>query len=163
MESAVTTKLKGIAYTNFTDEELSGVPKKWKHLYKYAKHKHISMEFEIRIAMCTTSNVIASAQAVATGAAAATTIILMLMLMANIRRIWDVTDFVVPPTENNAFFVTTNVIITPNQTQGACAEDPTVAGAVECDPKHPGERGPTLCSTLLNPNIFIYGYIILTF
>ncbi len=48
---------------------------------------------------------------------------------------WDVTDFVVPPTENSAFFVTTNVIITPNQTQGACAEDPSVSGG--CDPAHP--------------------------
>jgi len=46
VESAVTTKLKGVAYTNFSDEELVGVPPEWKHLY---------------------------------------------------RRIWDVTDYVVPP------------------------------------------------------------------
>ena len=69
-------------FTNFTDEELVGVPTPWKPLY---------------------------------------------------RRIWDVTDYVVPPTENNAFFVTTNVIITPNQTQGSCPEDPSVPGAA-CDP-----------------------------
>ena len=37
-------------------------------------------------------------------------------------RIWDVTDFVVPPVENNAFFVMTNVVITPNQTRGECPE-----------------------------------------
>ncbi len=53
---------------------------------------------------------------------------------------WDVTDFVVPPTENAAFFVTTNAILTPNQTQGRCPEDPTVAGARECDPKRPGMK-----------------------
>jgi hypothetical protein len=30
-------------------------------------------------------------------------------------RVWDVADYVVPPAENGAVFVTTNVIITPNQ------------------------------------------------
>ena len=50
------------------------------------------------------------------------------------RRLWDVTDYVIPPSENNAFFVTTNVIITPNQTQGLCPEDPKVPGAI-CDPR----------------------------
>jgi hypothetical protein len=30
-------------------------------------------------------------------------------------RIWDVTDIIVPPVENNAFFITTNIVITPNQ------------------------------------------------
>ena len=62
------------------------------------------------------------------------------LLSALFRRVWDVTDFVVPPTENAAFFVTTNAILTPNQTQGRCPEDPTVAGARECDPKRPGMR-----------------------
>jgi P2X purinoceptor 4 len=38
-------------------------------------------------------------------------------------RIWDVADYVVPPQENDAFFVMTNVIITPQQTQGICPED----------------------------------------
>ena len=38
------------------------------------------------------------------------------------RRVWDVTDFVVPPIENNAFFVMTNVVITPNQTRDECPE-----------------------------------------
>ena len=33
---------------------------------------------------------------------------------------WDVADYVVPPAENGAFFVATNVIITPNQTRGTC-------------------------------------------
>ena len=36
--------------------------------------------------------------------------------------VWDEADYVVPPAENGAFFVTTNVIITPNQTLGYCPE-----------------------------------------
>jgi len=39
-------------------------------------------------------------------------------------RVWDEADYVVPPAENGAFFVTTNVVITPNQTWGECPEDP---------------------------------------
>jgi hypothetical protein len=42
-------------------------------------------------------------------------------------RIWDVTDIVVPPVENNAFFVTTNVVITPNQSRSECPERVAVA------------------------------------
>lgn len=38
------------------------------------------------------------------------------------RRVWDTTDLVIPPSENSAFFVTTNMIITPNQTRGTCSE-----------------------------------------
>ena len=37
-------------------------------------------------------------------------------------RVWDEADYVVPPAENGAFFVTTNVVITPNQTRGICPE-----------------------------------------
>ena len=37
-------------------------------------------------------------------------------------RVWDEADYVVPPAENGAFFVTTNVVITPNQTRGHCPE-----------------------------------------
>ena len=37
-------------------------------------------------------------------------------------RVWDEADYVVPPAENAAFFVTTNVVITPNQTLGHCPE-----------------------------------------
>ena len=37
-------------------------------------------------------------------------------------RVWDEADYVVPPAENGAFFVTTNVVITPNQTRGYCPE-----------------------------------------
>lgn len=38
------------------------------------------------------------------------------------KRIWDTSDLIVPPSENDAFFITTNIIITPNQTRGACSE-----------------------------------------
>ena len=37
-------------------------------------------------------------------------------------KVWDEADYVVPPAENGAFFVTTNVVITPNQTWGECPE-----------------------------------------
>ncbi|KAG1653487.1 P2X purinoceptor 4 [Nymphon striatum] len=37
-------------------------------------------------------------------------------------RIWDVADYVVPPDMNDAFFVTTNLIVTP-QDMGTCNED----------------------------------------
>ncbi|XP_074461987.1 P2X purinoceptor 4 isoform X1 [Larus michahellis] len=39
-------------------------------------------------------------------------------------RIWDVADYVIPPQEENAVFVMTNVILTPNQRQGHCPELP---------------------------------------
>lgn len=81
INSSVTTKLKGVAYPNFTDDQFQ-VP--FPHAYKH---------------------------------------------------IWDVADFVVPPQENGAFFVATNVIITPNQTQGICAEDSSLPNAV-CDVKN---------------------------
>ena len=48
-------------------------------------------------------------------------------------RVWDVADMVVPPSENNAFFVMTNAIITPNQTRSTCPEDHTEMPSVICD------------------------------
>ena len=45
-------------------------------------------------------------------------------------RVWDEADYVVPPAENGAFFVTTNVVITPNQTLGHCPEVGPAAGTV---------------------------------
>lgn len=45
------------------------------------------------------------------------------------RRTWDVADYAVPPSENDAFFVITNVVITSNQMQGTCPEDPTLPDA----------------------------------
>lgn len=44
--------------------------------------------------------------------------------------VWDSSDYVVPPEENGAFFVMTNMIITPDQSQGACPEDPDLADVV---------------------------------
>lgn len=41
-------------------------------------------------------------------------------------RLWDTADYIVPPQMNSAFFVTTNLILTPNQTQGECGEDPKI-------------------------------------
>ena len=38
-------------------------------------------------------------------------------------RIWDDADYIIPSSENNAFFIMTNVFITPNQVRGKCAED----------------------------------------
>ncbi|ERE68799.1 P2X purinoceptor 5-like protein [Cricetulus griseus] len=37
-------------------------------------------------------------------------------------RLWDVADFVIPSQGENVFFVVTNLIVTPNQRQGICAE-----------------------------------------
>lgn len=45
------------------------------------------------------------------------------------KKVWDAQDIVVPAEENNAFFVTTNVIVTNNQTQGECPESSSVVGA----------------------------------
>uniref|UniRef100_A0A1I8JAE7 ATP receptor n=1 Tax=Macrostomum lignano TaxID=282301 RepID=A0A1I8JAE7_9PLAT len=42
-------------------------------------------------------------------------------------RIWDVADYVIPPQENNAFFIMTNAVVTADQRQGRCDEDPLVA------------------------------------
>ncbi|XP_054715086.1 P2X purinoceptor 4-like [Uloborus diversus] len=83
VESSVTTKVKGVVFTNFSDESFNP---EVQHPEWY-------------------------------------------------RRIWDVADFVVPPSENGATFIATNIIITPNQTQGTCGEDPDVPGAL-CDPKN---------------------------
>ncbi|XP_052073580.1 P2X purinoceptor 4-like isoform X2 [Mytilus californianus] len=43
--------------------------------------------------------------------------------------VWDVAEYIVPPQENNAFFVITNLIETPKQTIGICSEDPKVIGS----------------------------------
>ncbi|GFS12706.1 p2X purinoceptor [Elysia marginata] len=54
-------------------------------------------------------------------------------------RTWDVADYVVPPQESNAFFVMTNVVPTPTQTQKTCPEDPTVDD-IQCDSDEYCER-----------------------
>ncbi|RXN15614.1 P2X purinoceptor 4 [Labeo rohita] len=40
-------------------------------------------------------------------------------------QIWDVADYVISPEDDESFFLMTNMIITPNQTQSKCAEYPT--------------------------------------
>ncbi|XP_059086037.1 P2X purinoceptor 4-like isoform X1 [Tigriopus californicus] len=55
-------------------------------------------------------------------------------LKALYTRIWDVADYVIPAAENGAFFVATNVIITPNQTRGLCPEDNNDVKGVTCEP-----------------------------
>ncbi|XP_071477114.1 P2X purinoceptor 4-like [Diadema antillarum] len=78
--SAVTCKLKGVAYTNITDDPNLNV----KDTSPY-------------------------------------------------NRIWDVSDYVIPPQQTNAFFVMTNMIITPDQQKGECPEDPDIPNAVCSD------------------------------
>ena len=56
-------------------------------------------------------------------------------------RIWDEADYVIPPSENNAFFVMTNVIVTPNQTRTHCPEDHIEIPDIICgDPKRSIDR-----------------------
>eukprot|EP00057_Strongylocentrotus_purpuratus_P008825 XP_011663299.1 PREDICTED: P2X purinoceptor 4 [Strongylocentrotus purpuratus] len=76
--SAVTTKMKGVAYTNITGEP------------------------NLNVKDTTPYN-----------------------------RIWDVSDYVIPPQQTNAFFVMTNMIITPGQSKSECPEDPKIPNA-EC-------------------------------
>ncbi|XP_077532980.1 P2X purinoceptor 4-like isoform X1 [Haemaphysalis longicornis] len=45
------------------------------------------------------------------------------------RRVWDIEDIVVPPHDTNKFFITTNVLVTPNQTMSQCPEDAGVKSA----------------------------------
>lgn len=60
-------------------------------------------------------------------------------------RVWDVTDIVVPASENKAFFVTTSVAITNNQTQSICPEDASVkAGSCKHDEDCPAIGKPIL-------------------
>lgn len=54
-------------------------------------------------------------------------------------RSWDVQDFIIPPIENNALFVATNMIVTTKQKLARCMESPSIYGAFckhdsDCDP-----------------------------
>ena len=48
-------------------------------------------------------------------------------------RIWDEADYVIPPSESNAFFIMTNAVITPNQTRGTCPEDHFEISNIKCN------------------------------
>ncbi|CAN0363470.1 unnamed protein product [Lampetra planeri] len=45
------------------------------------------------------------------------------------QRLWDTADYVIPPQGESRFFVITNLVSTPRQRQGLCAENPNVPGA----------------------------------
>ena len=57
-------------------------------------------------------------------------------------RVWDEADYVIPPSETNAFFVMTNLVITPNQTRGKCPEDPLEIPQMICN-NNEGKNGPS--------------------
>ncbi len=63
-------------------------------------------------------------------------------------RVWDEADYVVPPAENGAFFVMTNVVLTPNQTRGTCPEDANEMAEVQC-----GSNPSSNCREGLAPNL----------
>lgn len=46
------------------------------------------------------------------------------------KKIWDTPDYNIPSSDTDGFFIMTNVVITPNQIQGVCAEDDEVKGAI---------------------------------
>ncbi|KAM7018312.1 P2X purinoceptor 4a-like [Tautogolabrus adspersus] len=48
---------------------------------------------------------------------------------------WDVADYVIPPQGGDSFFVLTNMVITPNQTQSRCLELPSPSSTCvdDCD------------------------------
>ena len=48
-------------------------------------------------------------------------------------RIWDESDYVIPPAENSAFFIMTNFVLTPNQTRSTCPEDHTELPGIICN------------------------------
>ncbi|XP_034728238.1 P2X purinoceptor 4b [Etheostoma cragini] len=50
-------------------------------------------------------------------------------------RFWDVADYVIPSQGDNSFFVLTNVVVTPGQTQSRCPElpNPSTACVDDCD------------------------------
>ena len=72
-------------------------------------------------------------------------------LHAMYERVWDEADYVVPPAENGAFFVTTNVVITPNQTWGHCPEDPESVPESECEVTDKETNYSSNCSDIYNP------------
>uniref|UniRef100_A0A8C9ZPG8 P2X purinoceptor n=1 Tax=Sander lucioperca TaxID=283035 RepID=A0A8C9ZPG8_SANLU len=60
-------------------------------------------------------------------------------------RFWDVADYVIPSQGDNSFFVITNMVVTPNQTQSRCPEVPnpstTCMDDCDCIEGHSDPRG----------------------
>ncbi|XP_055353255.1 P2X purinoceptor 4-like isoform X2 [Paramacrobiotus metropolitanus] len=64
------------------------------------------------------------------------------------KEIWDSIDFVVPAQESDAFFIATSMVLTVNQSQEACPEDPNVSRKgvwcetdADCTPGQPTPGG----------------------
>ncbi|OQR68497.1 P2X purinoceptor 4-like, partial [Tropilaelaps mercedesae] len=55
------------------------------------------------------------------------------------KRVWDVPDIVIPPSEADAFFLTTNLVLT-SQSQQICPEDPSVPN-IKCNSTEDCEKG----------------------
>ena len=69
-------------------------------------------------------------------------------------RVWDESDYVIPPSENNAFFVMTNVVLTPNQTRTTCPEDPGELPEVIC-----GTRNETTGEVNITQGVCVKGQL----
>ncbi len=69
-------------------------------------------------------------------------------------RVWDESDYVIPPSENNAFFVMTNVVLTPNQTRRVCPEDPTELPDTIC-----GYRNASTDQVNITDGICVKGHV----
>ena len=69
-------------------------------------------------------------------------------------RVWDESDYVIPPSENNAFFVMTNVVLTPNQTRTVCPEDPTELPKIIC-----GHRNATSGEANITNGVCVKGHV----
>jgi P2X purinoceptor 4 len=61
-------------------------------------------------------------------------------------RIWDSIDYTIPPIEDSAFFIVTNSVEVPGQTQGIWPEDPSLAlpcnSPADC-PIYTQSKGPS--------------------
>uniref|UniRef100_A0A3B4Y4E3 Purinergic receptor P2X, ligand-gated ion channel, 4b n=1 Tax=Seriola lalandi dorsalis TaxID=1841481 RepID=A0A3B4Y4E3_SERLL len=67
-------------------------------------------------------------------------------------RFWDVADYVIPPQGDHSFFVMTNMVVTPEQTQTRCAELPSPSAICtddcDCTDGHSDPRGNGIQSGL---------------
>ena len=72
-------------------------------------------------------------------------------------RIWDEADYVIPPSESNAFFIMTNAVITPNQTRGTCPEDHFELSDITCNfPRHLANKTRRNRDQCIKRRIFSY-------